>query len=160
MWLLAGTNDLGIENAGYDLTWDTATWWWRDDSIQGAFSTHFDTKFGLYAFGGGTWYGMVLVLLDVVESLHCHRSLGVGLYDVLCCLLNSILYDSLAYTHLVGYLIRYGVGVTWCCWNATLPQKSWSWSATMLLCCLLTWKRRWRDRDRCDCFAVMLCCSC
>ena len=24
----------------------------------------------------------MLVLLDVVEMLHCHRSLGVGVYDV------------------------------------------------------------------------------
>ena len=58
------------------------------------------------------WLGVCYdtMLLDVVKLLHCHRSLGVGVYEVVWCLLSSFDTKSLAYTRLVGaYMVGIGV---------------------------------------------------
>jgi len=101
--------------------------------VRGACSTHFDTKFVLYAFGrvlGGDvvigswcllnsflykvcliriWYGVVL--LDVVKLLHCHRSLGVGLYDVAMLIADDFGIDSLTNTLLVLTIVTVLTGI-------------------------------------------------
>jgi len=60
------------------------------------------------------------VSLKLCTIRHALDTATLGLREIDSrCLLNFIRYDILAYTHLVGYLIR-------CCRITTLPEKSWS----------------------------------
>ena len=92
------------------------------------------------------------MLLDVVKLLHCHRSLGVGVYEVVWCLLSSFDTKSLAYTRLVGaYMV--GIGVV----------KSLHWHRSLGVGLLRCWmllvelETTWR-RDRDDVTALFLQC--
>ena len=55
------------------------------------------------------WYGVVL--LDVVKLLHCHRSLGVGLYDVAMLIADDFGIDSLTNTLLVLTIVTVLTGI-------------------------------------------------
>jgi len=62
-----------------------------------------------------------------------------ALFKVLAQLISI---QSLSYTHLVRYLIR-----CWCYWMLSkcyIATEVLELESTMLLCCLLNWKRRWR----------------
>jgi len=129
MWLLAGTIRLEIyDGAGYDMPEMTATWGWRDGSIQAACSTSFDTRVWLirvwYVLDMVvSWYGMPwnqwLVVttglgycnLVVTTGLgYCNLVVTTGLgycnlvvtCDWFKVFAQLISIRSLAYTHLVG----------------------------------------------------------